>query len=71
MGKRIVDSYTKSSKVIRESKYGYQGLSKFIQQEINKDVWLRANSRGVKEIEWHFYWSKVSETGGGSGPLLK
>ena len=30
--KRIVDSYSKN--VIREAKYGYQSLSKFIQNEI-------------------------------------
>ncbi len=37
-GKRIIDSY--SNNVIREAKYGYQGLSQFIQQEIYKDVWI-------------------------------
>ena len=37
-GKRIVDSYSKN--VIREEKYGYQGLSKSIQRQINKDVWI-------------------------------
>ena len=25
----------------------------------------------VKKVEWHFYWSSVSNTGGPSGPLLK
>jgi len=67
-GKRIIDSYSKN--VIREAKYGYQGLSKFIQQEINKDVWILKNT-SVKSIEWHFYWSSVSNSGGPSGPLLK
>lgn len=66
--KRIVDSYSKN--VIREAKYGYQSLSKFIQNEINKDVWI-LNNTSVKSIEWHFYWSEVSQTGGPSGPLLK
>lgn len=46
-------------------------MSSSIQQQINKDVWLRANDTNVKSIEWHFYWSKVSESGGPSGPLLK
>ena len=67
-GKRIIDSYSKN--VIREAKYGYQSLSKFIQNEINKDVWI-LNNTSVKSIEWHFYWSEVSQTGGPSGPLLK
>lgn len=66
--KRIVDSYSKN--IIREAKYGYQSLSKFIQNEINKDVWI-LNNTSVKSIEWYFYWSKVSQTGGPSGPLLK
>lgn len=66
--KRIVYSYSKN--VIREAKYGYQSLSKFIQNEINKDVWI-LNNTSVKSIEWHFYWSEVSQTGGPSGPLLK
>ena len=67
-GRRIVDSYSKN--IIREAKYGYQGLSQFIQQEINKDVWI-LNNTNVKSIEWHFYWSQVSNSGGPSGPLLK
>ena len=67
-GKRVIDSYSKN--VIREAKYGYQGLSEFIQQEINKDVWI-LNNTSVKRIEWHFYWSSVSNSGGPSGPLLK
>lgn len=67
-GKRIVDSFSRN--VIREAKCGYQGLSQFIQQEINKDVWI-LNNTSVKSIEWHFYWSQVSNSGGPSGPLLK
>ena len=67
-GKRIVDSYSKI--VIREAKYGYPSLSKFLQQEINKDVWILKNT-SVKSIEWHFYWSSVSNSGGPSGPLLE
>ena len=66
--KRIVDSYSKN--VIREAKYGYQILSKFIQNEIYKDVWI-LNNTSVKSIEWHFCWSKVAQTGGPYGPLLK
>lgn len=66
--KRIVDSYSKN--VIREAKYGYQSLSKFIQNEINKDVWI-LNNTFVKSIEWHFYWSQVSNSGGPSRPLRR
>ena len=51
MGKRIVDCFSKQ--VIRESKYGYQGLSQSIQTQINKGVWLLKNT-DIKSIEWHF-----------------
>ena len=67
-GRRVVDAFSKN--VIREAKYGYQSLSQFIQQEINKDVWI-LNNTSVKSIEWHFYWSQVSNSGGPSGPLLE
>lgn len=69
-GKRIVDSYNASRKVIGEAKYGYQSLSQSIQKQIEKDAWLLRTGK-VKSVEWHFYWSKVSKTGGPSGPLLK
>jgi hypothetical protein len=67
-GKRIVDSFSRST--AREAKYGYQSLSQFIQQEINKDYWLLKNGY-VKSVEWHFYVSKITGKGGPSGPLLK
>ena len=67
-GKRIVDCFSK--KVAREIKYGYQSLSSFIQQEINKDSYL-LKSRAVKSVEWHFYVSKTTGKGGPSAPLLK
>ena len=67
-GKRIVDSFSK--KAAREAKYGYQGLSKFIQNEINKDAWLLKNGY-VKSVEWHFYVSQITSKGGPSAPLLK
>lgn len=66
--KRITDSYSKN--VIREAKYGYQSLSKFIQNEINKDVWI-LNNTSVKSIELHFYWSQASNSGGPSRPLRR
>ena len=68
-GNRVVDSYS-SNRIIREAKYGYQSLTKFIQNEINKDAWLLQNKK-VKAVEWHFYWSNTSNSGGPSGPLLK
>lgn len=49
--KRMVDSYSKN--VIREAKYGYQSLSKFIQNEINKDVWI-LNNTSVKVLNGIF-----------------
>lgn len=67
-GQRIVDCFSKN--VAREAKYGYQGLSQFIQQEINKDAWL-LNNGYIKSVEWHFYVSRVTGKGGPSGPLLK
>ena len=63
-GRRVVDSLT--GKFAREAKYGYQGLSSFIKQEILKDAYLI--TKGYT-IEWHFYWSQISDTGGASGPL--
>ena len=65
-GRRVVDSL--NGKFAREAKYGYQSLSTFIKQEISKDSYLI--SRGYK-VEWHFYWSQVSNSGGPSGPLRK
>ena len=50
--------------------YDAIGAIKFIQNEINIVVWILYNT-SVKSIEWHFYWSKVAQTGGPSGPLLK
>ncbi len=63
-GRRVVDSL--SGKIAREAKYGYQSLSQFIHKEIAKDSYLI--SIGYK-VEWHFYWSQVSNTGGPSKPL--
>jgi hypothetical protein len=51
----------------REAKFGPQGQSDFIQNEINKDVELR-NTRAVKDVEWHFY-ENVDGGIGPSGPL--
>ena len=67
-GQRIVDSY--SNGVASEVKYGYQGLSQAIQQQIAKDAWLLGNGY-VDSVEWHFYWSTVSNSGGPSDNLLR
>ena len=66
LGRRIVDCFSKE--VARESKYGYQGLSQFIRNEIAKDSFLLQTGK-AKAVEWHFYWSQVSNSGGPSGPL--
>lgn len=67
---RIVDAYNKSTGVIAEAKYGYQSLSTFIQNEIAKDLYLLQNGY-VTAVEWHFYVSQVSNSGGPSGALLE
>ena len=49
--------------IAREVKYGYHGLSQFIQQEIAKDAWLLRNGY-VKSIEWHFIGVKFPRVDG-------
>lgn len=66
----MVDAYNKTKGIIAEAKYGYQGLSKFIESEIARDTWLMLTNQ-VKSVEWHFYVSAVTGKGGPSGPLLK
>ena len=68
-GNRVVDCYRPETNVIMEAKYGFQGLSQFIKQEIAKDAWLLQNGI-VNRVEWHFYYSQISETGGLTSPLL-
>ena len=70
MGNRIVDAYNIEANVIAEAKYGYQGLSQFISSEITRDQYL-LDSHAVEQVEWHFYYSVVSNTFGASGPLIK
>lgn len=69
-GKRIVDAYNTSKGLIAEAKYGYQGLSNFIRTEIARDSWLLAQEV-VNRVEWHFYYSEISQSIGPSFPLLK
>ena len=66
--KRIWDAYNPLTKTAAESKYGYASLSKFIQSEIDRDIYLR-NMEVVDNIEWHFYVSNVTGKGGPSEAL--
>ena len=66
-GRRIVDCF--SGRVAREVKYGAQTLSSFIENQIAKDIWL-LESGVVDSVEWHFFKSAVSNTGGPSDSLL-
>ena len=65
---RIVDAFNNVSKTIAEAKYGYQGLSAFIATEVQRDAWLLQN-RVVNRVEWHFYFSQISNSIGPSNPL--
>ncbi len=65
-GSRIADAFNVGKRLLGESKYGYQSLSQFMKNEIAKDSYLM--QQGYK-VEWHFYWSQVSNSGGPSGPL--
>jgi len=66
--KRIWDAYNPATKTAAESKYGYASLSKFIQSEIDRDIYLR-NMEVVDNIEWHFYVSNITGKGGPSEAL--
>jgi hypothetical protein len=66
LGNRVCDSLNAGQRLIGEAKYGYQSLSGPIQQQIAKDSYLIGQGYTV---EWHFYWSAASNTGGPSGPL--
>ena len=61
--------YNKSSRLIAEAKYGYQSFSHFIQTEVTRDAWL-LETHQVDSVEWHFYISAMSETGGLSDSLF-
>ena len=70
MSNRIVDGYNKTKGIIYEVKYGYVALSKFVQTEIERDIYL-VQSGQVNSVEWHFFVSNVTGKGGPSGPLLE
>ena len=54
-----------------EVKVGSVNLTPAIQAQINKDIWLRANSDEVSSVEWMFYPSSVTGKGGPSAPLMQ
>ena len=68
IGTRICDAYSPVFNTIGESKYGYQSLTSFISSEIQKDSWLLHNG-GISCVEWHFYYSPISNTIGPSVQL--
>ena len=68
-GNRIVDAWNTCERVIGEAKYGYTCLTRFIELQIEKDVWLLENGV-VQAVEWHFYASQVTGQGGASQPLI-
>ena len=68
-GDRIVDAWNTCERVIGEAKYGYTCLTRFIELQIEKDVWLLENGV-VQAVEWHFYASQVTGQGGASQPLI-
>ena len=70
LGRRIVDAYNVDEGIIAEAKYGYKSLTPFIQQQIDKDVYL-LESGIVTEVQWHFYLSSQTGAGGPSAPLLE
>ena len=65
-GNRVVDALNTGQSRIGEAKYGYQSLSTQIQQQIQKDQYL---IRQGYSVEWNFYWSVSSNSGGMSAPL--
>ena len=69
-GNRVVDAYNPDTGVIAESQYGHQGLTAFIQTEIERDSWLLKNEM-VSSVEWHFYYSIRSNSCGPSKPLYR
>lgn len=64
----MCDAYNVGRRIIGEAKYGYQGLSIFIRNEITKDAYLI--SKGYR-VEWHFYISQITGRGGPSEPLAR
>ena len=70
MSNRIVDGYNEAKGTIYEVKYGAVSLSKFIQSEIERDIYLMQTGR-IKFVEWHFFISNITGKGGPSGPLLE
>ena len=68
-GNRVADAFNHGLRKIGESKYGYQGLSSSIRNQIMKDAWLLQNDSRVKAVEWHFFHSSISNSHGMSNNL--
>lgn len=62
----VLDNY----RIAHESKEGYTSLTKFIREQIAKDVELRANG-SVDDVVWHFYRSPATGQVGLSQPLFE
>jgi len=67
-GNRVCDALNTMTRTVGEAKYGYQSLSSFIQSEVQRDGYLVTQGYTV---EWHFYWSEISNSGGMSKELLE
>ena len=67
-GRRVLDCL--SGRTAYEAKYGYTCLTQFIQNQIAKDIYL-LQSGYVDYVEWHFFWSDVSNSGGASQQLIQ
>jgi len=66
LGARFVDQF--ASNIGNEAKVGYQSLTKSLQNQIAKDLELKAGE-DVRGVVWHFYPSPVTGKVGPSGPL--
>ena len=55
--------------VFAEAEYGYQGLSQALLLQVQKEAYLMQEF-GAK-VQWHFYWSAASNSGGLSANLAE
>ena len=68
-GYRFVDAFDETLAIAREAKTGLARLTPFVQEQIRKDVLLRARE-GWSKVEWHFFPSSASDTLGPTKELL-
>jgi len=68
-GYRFVDAFDEATAVAREAKTGLARLTPFVQEQIRKDVLLRAG-QGWSKVEWHFFASSRSSTLGPTKELM-